>query len=163
MRSPEEFERIREENRWSMGLAGYEGQRINAVPLGRQGLGDGILGAALGAAGPVRVASAFPPFSYEWDPSAPSPPPQPGGLGQWITEHVIRPEFEYAGLRYAPGEGKADYSGIALAGTVAVGLGLLGTLTWLVYRAFSNGRRSNPRRLRYETTRYYVVSGRRAA
>lgn len=166
MRSPEEFERIRAANRGTIGLAGAEPQFVRGVPLGRSGLGDGILGAALGAAGPVRVASAFPPFSVTWDPLTLTQPTQQGSwLSEWLTAHVIRPEVDFAGIRYAPGDGQADYSGVAIVGSVVLGIGVIGTIAWVLLRAFGKGRRTNPRRpTRFTTTtrtRYYV--SRRAA
>ena len=150
MRSPEEFERIRLANRMDLGLAG--------TPLGVSGISDGIIGTVLGAAGPIRVASAFPSFATEWDPNQPSQPatPEGSGLGLWFTRSVIRPEITWGGLRVAPGDGYYDASWIARILGWILGIGAAIGGAWVLYRAFG------PRQRRSNRSRYFVV-GRRAA
>lgn len=130
--------------------------------LGVSGLGDGVLGSVLGAAGPIRVSSAFPATSIEWDPTTMSQPSQQGsGLGWWLTTRVVRPEVEVAGVRYAPGDGYPDMSGVARALAWAAAFAAAFGVAWVGWRAFGPRRRlANPRRR--VATSYRVVRGRAA-
>lgn len=164
MRSPDEFRRIQESNRSTLGMAGAP-RVIRAVPIGMSGLGDGVLGGVLGSMGPITVGSAFPPFSYSYDPSQPSV--APATTGSWFTQFLVNSVFRpyvdigNGSFRYDPGvnSGAADYSQIAAVGAVVVGLGVLGTIAWILVRAFGGSRRSNPR----SRTRTRVYVQRRAA
>lgn len=161
MRTPEEFDVIRAANRTALGLAGPG----PSTPLGVSGFGDGIMGAALGVAGPIRVSSAFPDVSVEWDPSRPSEAPQQegSGIGWWLTTRVFRPKVEGAGMSYEPGRDHADYSGIARALAWAAAIAAAVGTAWVGWRAFGPRRRTNYAR-RVASTRYYVSrSARRAA
>lgn len=165
MRSPEEFDLIRASNRSALGLAGPGPSTPHAVPLGVSGLGDGFFGAALGAAGPIRVSSEFPDVAVEWDPSKPSESPQQegSGFGWWLTTRVVRPRFEGAGVVYAPGDGYPNYAPYARAlAWLAAIAGAVGA-AWVGWRAFGPRRRANPSAGRRWTsapcrhrTRYYV-------
>lgn len=96
-----------------------------------------VPGLALSAMGPIHVATAFPPLDVTYDPNAPAGQPGQGGvLAKWVERHVVRPIVEWGPARYAPGEGQADYSGVATAATVGLaGLGA-GFGGWTIYRAF---------------------------
>lgn len=160
MRTPEELERIREANRRAMGLAG-----VDPVFAGRVSSGS-ISDAILAGLGPLRVRSAFPQVDYAWDPSQPSEQPQGGGtpVGDWLNKHVFRPEVEWGGVRYAPGDGAADYSWVARIVAWASAAAAAGGIAWVLVRAFTGGRRANPRARGARTSvRYYVLPGRRRA
>ena len=171
MRSPAEYDAIRASNRAALGLAGVGPSTPHAsrvplgvsgtdrIPLGVSGYGDGLIGAALGAAGPIRVSSEFPDVSVEWDPSQPGEAPQQegSGVGWWLTTRVVRPKFQGAGVTYEPGAGHPNYSGIARALAWAAAFAAAAATAWVGWRAFGPRRRSNPRRVG-SATRYYVVT-----
>ncbi|MEK6883766.1 MAG: hypothetical protein AABY22_29325 [Nanoarchaeota archaeon] len=142
-----ELEVVRSRNREAMGLSGtsaslgeHTGHVVRAGLAGSvPGLGD--LG-LLDLLGPVHVGSAFPAVDYRFDPSQPSAPPEGEGsaVGEWLNRHVIRPFVQVGPVRYAPGDGYADYSAIARLVAWLVGLGLgIGT-AWILARAFFVGR-----------------------
>lgn len=139
-----ELEELRARNRAALGMAGYSGMGAAATVPGLPGPAPSAIGPYIGQivnAIPggitpgVRVGSAFPPVDYTWDPSNPSQPATGEGspLAEWFTRHVVRPFVEVGPVRYAPGDGYADYSGLA-----AVLLGIAGalglTVAWLVAR-----------------------------
>ena len=177
MRSPRDFELIRAANGSAMGMgdAGDDASNDLSVLGSVVGAGVGVglnvgqggVGAALGVLGPLTVASAFPQVSWSWDPSSvvtssatPGAPAQPAPatgssswLGDWLNQHVIRPEFTWGPVRYAPGDGFADYSVPARFVAWGTGLAVVGGILWILVRAFSGRRgRANPHR--YSASRY---------
>jgi hypothetical protein len=185
VRSLEELNAIRASNRAAMGMSGLGARRGHAgVRSGVRGLRDGfdpttLLASAAGAAGQtvqVGFVTASPPISYQYSyaPDAsgtPTPTRQSAtssSTADWIQAHIIRPvvtvDSPFGQMRYAPGDGQADYSAYANAGAVVLGVGLGLGFLWLVARAFS-ARRLN-RRPSYRsgsTARPRYVLYRRAA
>ncbi len=163
MRSPQEFERIREANRRALGLAGVDPPVVRAFPV-RPGMGDGsILSGILAGVGPITVTTAFPPFTYQYDPSTGNVSSVGSGVASWITTHVVRPKIAIGDVyTYDPAaaSGAPDYSGLALAGTVLAGVGFLGFVGWVLWRAFGSSRRSNPARAARPLTSTRVSLGR---
>jgi hypothetical protein len=149
LRSPQELEAMRVVNRGVMGLSGFDPLFPARVAMGMRDATSTLLGAV----GPITVGSAFPPFSYTYDPSQPAAQPTSTGgwLSTWITQSIVRPFANFGGTYvYNPGADAPDYSQVALAGSVALGGLVLVGIGWVLYRAFFGGRRSNPRpRVRY--------------
>ena len=119
-------------------LGAYTGHMATAVP----GMGAPFNVASL--VPPVRIGSAFPAVDYTWDPSQPGVPPsgESSQVGEWFNRHILRPFVEVGPVRYSPGDGYEDYSGIArifayLASAFGVATGL-----WILQRAFFPGARS---------------------
>ncbi len=108
-------------------------------------LGDSILATALGTVGPATVQVAFPSFSYQYDPSQPAAAPAAtSAWNDFILRSVVRPEFTWGPVRYAPGDGYPDWSGAARLAVWGSVFTAAGVALWVLYRAFSPSRRSNP-------------------
>ena len=112
-RSRDELEAIRRENRRALGMSG--------VP----GLGACSCGGTCGGCSP-----GVPPSG------------ESSQVGEWFNRHILRPFVEVGPVRYSPGDGYEDYSGIArifayLASAFGVATGL-----WILQRAFFPGARS---------------------
>jgi hypothetical protein len=145
-RSREELERIRRANRAALGLAGTDANLtvaepplVRAHPAGMAGGVPGMGAFPAGLIPTIRVGSAFPKVDYTYDPSQPSAPAtgEAGWVSDFINRSIVRPFVEVGPVRYSPGDGYPDFSGIAAAlAALAAVLGA-GAAAYVIYRAFA--------------------------
>lgn len=161
-----ELEVIRIKNRQKLGLAEYAEAPASDVgevfdpanqgdpevltlknprPLGVAGLAGSVpgLGFDFSRAIPsIRLTTAFPPVDVTFEPGQDKAPPSEGpGWADWATRHVVRPVVEVGGVRVAPYERDADFSGVAKLAAIGVLAVLSLAGAWTIARAAYPTRR----------------------
>lgn len=153
-----ELDVIRRRNREALGLAGVEPSAPaleessdeapplklrNVQPLGIAGSVPGGLGFDFMKAIPaIRLTTAFPPVDVTFEPGQEKAPPSEGpGWADWATRHVVRPTVEVGGVRVAPYERDADFSGLAKVAAIGVLAVLSLAGAWTIARALYPTRR----------------------
>ncbi len=109
-------------------------------------LGDSILATALGSMGPLEAGASFPAVTYQWDPSqsSSSPPSTGSAWNDFLLRSVVRPRLKWGAVELDYGAGYPDWSGVARIAAWGAGVTAAGVLAYVLWRAFSPSRRSNP-------------------